>query len=78
MAPPQRSKNLRVAENVSSDQAALRNLIVTDDHSDEREFKFLRLLHQKKELGILSQDDINDLIVRDDPVETLTLKILKR
>jgi len=78
MAPPQRSKNLRVAENVSSDQAALRNLIVTDDHSDEREYKFLRLLHQKKELGILSQDDINDLIVRDDPIETLTLKILKR
>jgi hypothetical protein len=78
MAPPQRSKNLRVAENVSSDQAALRNLIVTDDHSDEREYKFLRLLREKKELGILSQDDIDDLVVRDDPVETLTLKILKR
>jgi hypothetical protein len=78
MAPPQRSKNLRVAENVSSDQAALRNLIVTDDHSDEREYKFLRLLREKKELGILTQTDIDDLVVRDDPVETLTLKILKR
>ena len=60
MAPPQRSKNLRVAENVSSDQAVLRNLIVTDDHSNEREYKFLRLLREKKELGILTQDDIDD------------------
>ena len=53
MAPPQRSKNLRVAENVSSDQAALRNLIVTDDHSDEREYKFLRLLREKKALDAI-------------------------
>ena len=78
MAPPQRQKNLKVAESINSDQAALRNIIVHDDVSDEKELKFLQLLEAKEKLGILSREDIQELVVLDDPVETLTLKILKR
>ena len=78
MAPPQRQKNLRVHESVNSDQAALRNIIVNDDTSDEKELKFLQLLKAKVDLNILTQDDVTELVVKDDPVETLTLKILKR
>ena len=36
MAPPQRQKTLRVHESVNSDQAALRNIIVHADVSDEK------------------------------------------
>ena len=77
MAPPQRQKNLRVHESINSDQAALRNIIVHDDVSDEKELKFLQLLEAKEKLGILSREDIQELVVLDDPVETLTLKILR-
>ena len=75
---PQRQKNLKVAESVNSDQAALRNIIVHDDHGDEKELKFLQLLKAKEDLGILTRQDITELVVRDDPTEVLTLKILKR
>ena len=77
MAPPQRQKNLRVHESTNSEQMALRNIIVNDSTSDDKELKFLELLSKKVELGILSQSDVDGLVLKGDPVEKLTIKILK-
>ena len=78
MAPPQRSKNLRLNESINTETAALRNTFVTDEHSDEKELKYLQLLQAKVDMGILSKDTVRQLIVKDDPVEVLTIKLLTR
>ena len=78
MAPPQRQKNLRLSESINTEAAALRNTFVTDEHLDEKELKYLQLLQAKVNMGILSQDTVRQLIVKDDPVEVLTIRLLTR
>ena len=78
MVQHQRVKNLAVKENINTQQAGLSNVIVTDSHNDKAEREFLELLKIKKELGVISEEDIKQLVPGNtDPVERLTIDILK-
>ena len=76
MVQHQRVKNLAVKENINTQQAGLSNIIVTDSHNDKAEREFLELLKIKKELGVISEEDIKQLVPGNtDPVERLTIDI---
>jgi hypothetical protein len=70
-----RTKNMTANESVSTDQAALRDNLLTDGHSDRAEYDRLNLLNLKYKMGIISKKQIEDQIIVDDPVEVLSAKI---
>jgi hypothetical protein len=67
--------NMTAGESVSTDQAALRDNVLTDGHSDKAEYDRLNLLHLKYRMGIITKKQIEDQIIVDDPVEVLSSKI---
>ena len=70
--------NMTAGEQVSTDQAALRDNVLTDGHSDKAEYDRLNLLHLKYRMGIITKKQIEDQIIVDDPVEVLSGKIVAK
>ena len=70
-----KNSNMTAGEQVSTDQAALRDNLLTDGHSDKAEHDRLNLLFLKYRMGIITKKQIEDQIIVDDPVEVLSAKI---
>ena len=70
-----RTKNMTAGETVFTEQAALRDNVLTDAHSDKAEHDRLNLLFLKYRMGIITKKQIEDQIIVDDPVEVLSAKI---
>ena len=73
---PTRMKNLTANESVSSNDAALRDNLLTDRASEAAEINRLKLLNLKLQLGVVTQDQVNQLLGPSDPVDILARKIL--
>ena len=55
-----KNSNMTAGEQVSTDQAALRDNVFTDGHSDKAEYDRLNLLHLKYRMGIITKKQIED------------------
>ena len=73
---PHRMKNLTANESVSSNDAALRDNLLTDRASEAAEINRLKLLYYKQQLGVVTEDQVKQLLGPSDPVDLLARKIL--
>ena len=73
---PTRMKNLTANESISSNDAALRDNLLTDRNSEAAEINRLKLLYYKRQLGVVSDEQVKQLLGPSDPVDLLARKIL--
>ena len=73
---PHRMKNLTANESVSSNDAALRDNLLTDRASESAEINRLKLLYYKQQLGVVTEEQVKQLLGPSDPVDLLARKIL--